>query len=91
VFTTNNFMTLGLMRALNEAGLSCPADIAILGFDDFQWAEAFRPRITAIAQSGYQQGAEAARLLAARIAKTESGPPVHRVIGTELIIRESSD
>lgn len=90
VFTTNNFMTLGLMRALNEAGLSCPADIAILGFDDFQWAEAFRPRITAVAQSGYQQGAEAARLLAARITKTESGPPVHRVIGTQLIIRESS-
>jgi LacI family transcriptional regulator len=83
-------MTLGLMRALNEAGLASPDDIAIVGFDDFQWAEAFRPRITAVAQSGYQQGAEAARLLAARIAKTESGPPVHRVIGTSLIVRESS-
>lgn len=90
VFATNNFMTLGLMRALNEAGLSSPDDIAIVGFDDFQWAEAFRPRITAVAQSGYHQGAEAARLLAARIAKTASGPPVHRVLETQLIIRESS-
>jgi LacI family transcriptional regulator len=90
VFTTNNFMTLGLLRALNEAGLSSPEDIAIAGFDDFHWAEAFRPRITAVAQSGYEQGAEAARLLAARIAKTEQGPPISRVIPTRLIIRESS-
>jgi LacI family transcriptional regulator len=90
VFTTNNFMTLGLVRALNEAGLSTPKDIAIVGFDDFQWAEAFRPRITAVAQSGYAQGVEAARLLSARISKSESGPPIHRVIGTQLIVRESS-
>lgn len=90
VFTTNNFMTLGLVRAMNEAGLFSPEDMAIVGFDDFQWAEAFRPRITAVAQSGYLQGAEAARLLAARIAKSESGPPVHRVIPTQLIVRESS-
>ena len=90
VFATNNFMTLGLMRALNEAGLACPDDIAIVGFDDFQWAEAFRPRITAVAQSGYDQGCEAARLLAARIAKTEIGPPIHKVNGTRLIVRESS-
>ena len=90
VFTTNNFMTLGLVRALNEAGLSTPDDIAVVGFDDFQWAEAFRPRISAIAQSGYAQGVEAARLLSARISKTESGPPVHRLIETKLIVRESS-
>jgi LacI family transcriptional regulator len=90
VFCTNNFMTLGLVRALNEAGLSAPDDVGIVGFDDFQWAEAFRPRITAIAQSGYEQGVEAANLLAARIGKAERGPPVHRVIGTKLIIRESS-
>lgn len=90
VFTTNNFMTLGMVRALNEAGLSTPGDVAIVGFDDFQWAEAFRPRITAVAQSGYEQGVEAARLLAARISKTELGPPVRRVIGTKLIVRESS-
>lgn len=90
VFTTNNFMTLGLVRALNEAGLSTPDDIAIVGFDDFQWAEAFRPRISAIAQSGYAQGVEAARLLSARISKVEAGPPVHRMTETKLIVRESS-
>ena len=90
VFCTNNFMTLGMMRALNEKGLRCPQDVAIAGFDDFQWADAFRPRMTAVAQSGYDQGCAAARLLRDRITKAQTGPAVHLVHGTTLNIRESS-
>ena len=90
VFCTNNFMTLGLMRALHERGLSCPEDVAIAGFDDFQWADSFRPRITAVAQPAFEIGREAARLLVARIAKTMDRPAVHRVLATSLIIHESS-
>ena len=90
VFCTNNFMTLGLMRALHERGLGCPEDVAIAGFDDFQWADSFRPRITAVAQPAFEIGREAARLLVARIAKTMDRPAVHRVLATSLIIRESS-
>ena len=90
VFCTNNFMTLGLMRALHERGLSCPEDVAIAGFDDFQWADSIRPRITAVAQPAFEIGREAARLLVARIARTMDRPAVHRVLATSLIIRESS-
>jgi len=90
VFCTNNFMTLGMVRAINARGLRCPEDIAIAGFDDFLWADAFRPRITAVAQPSIEMGEEAARLLMSRIAKTRSGPPVHRLLDTSLIVRESS-
>ena len=90
VFCTNNFMTLGMMRAVNERRLRCPEDVAIAGFDDFQWADSFRPRITAVAQPGFEMGREAARLLVARIQKTLTGPAVHRILDTTLIIRESS-
>ena len=90
VFCTNNFMTLGMMRALNEQGLRCPQDMAIAGFDDFQWADAFRPRMATVAQSGYDQGCAAARLLHDRITKVQTGPAVHLVHGTALNIRESS-
>jgi DNA-binding LacI/PurR family transcriptional regulator len=90
VFCTNNFMTLGMMRALHERGLRCPEDVAIAGFDDFQWADSYRPRITAVAQPGFEMGQEAARLLVGRIQKTLDGPAIHRTLGTSLIVRESS-
>jgi len=90
VFCTNNFMTLGMVRAINEGGLRCPKDIAIAGFDDFQWADAFRPRITAVAQPGFEMGQAAARLLVSRVDKTRNGPAVHTILDTSLMIRESS-
>jgi LacI family transcriptional regulator len=90
VFCTNNFMTLGMVRAINARGLRCPEDIAIAGFDDFLWADAFRPRITAVAQPSVEMGEEAARLLMSRIDKTRIGPPVHRLLDTSLVVRESS-
>jgi LacI family transcriptional regulator len=90
VFCTNNFMTLGMVRAINERGLRCPEDIAIAGFDDFQWADAFRPRITAVAQPGFEMGQAAARLLMSRVDKTRNGPAVHTLLDTSLVIRESS-
>lgn len=91
VFCTNNFMTLGMVRALNDLGLQCPEDVAIAGFDDFLWADSFKPRITAVAQPSIEMGEEAARLLMARINKTQAGPAVHRVLQTSLIVRESSN
>lgn len=90
VFCTNNFVTLGVMQALAEAGLDCPRDIALVSFDDFPWATAFRPRLTAVSQPSYKMGREAVRLLFDRIAKAKVGNAVRVVLGTELIVRESS-
>lgn len=90
VFCTNNFMTLGLMRALNARGLRTPRDLAIAGFDDFQWADSFRPRITAVAQPSREMGVVAATLLLDRITRTHTGPAVEHCLQTELVIRESS-
>ena len=90
VFCTNNFMTLGVMLALTEGGLECPRDIALVSFDDFPWATAFRPRLTAVSRPSYKMGREAVTLLFDRITKSSAGTPVRMVLGTELIIRESS-
>ena len=89
VFTTNNFMTLGLMQAMAERGLRCPEDLAIAGFDDFPWAEAFRPRLTVVAQPAEQMGREAVALLFDRITKRRTGAPVRRVMAGELVVRDS--
>lgn len=89
VFCTNNFMTLGLMRALNERGIQCPRDIAVAGFDDFPWAESFRPRIAAVAQPAFEMGRQAMRLLEERITKKRSGVARKLILPTEIRERES--
>ena len=89
IFCTNNFMTLGAMRAISEMELRCPADIAVAGIDDLPWTAGFRPRLTVIAQPGRAMGREAARLLLDRIAKRRTDPPVRWVLPTELHVRES--
>jgi LacI family transcriptional regulator len=53
--------------AIREAGLRVPADLALAGFDDFEWADCFEPRLTVIAQPCQEIGRRAAALLADRI------------------------
>jgi LacI family transcriptional regulator len=69
--TANNAMTIGALRALRDAGLSVPHDIALCCFDDFAWADLFEPRLTAIAQPSREIGAEAVRVLLDRLAEPD--------------------
>jgi LacI family transcriptional regulator len=89
LFCTDNFMTLGAMRAIAEMGFHCPADIAVAGIDDLSWTAGFRPRLTVIAQPGRAMGREAARLLLDRIAKRRTDGPIRKMLPTELHVRDS--
>lgn len=90
VFSCNNKMTLGLMRALEESGIPCPDRVSVLGFDDFDWAANFRPRLTTIAQPTREMGAEAMRMLLRRMADPESEAEPLTVLAAELRVREST-
>src|SRR6204780_427353 len=86
---SNNLMTVGGLRAIAEAGLAIPDDIAIVGFDDAIWTTALRPPLTVVAQPTYEIGQTAARLLLRRIEGEEF--PLRRVVlRAELIVRASS-
>jgi len=63
----NNFMTIGVMRGLADRELRVPEDIALVTFDDFEWADLFHPRLTAMAQSIGELGQRAVELLLSRI------------------------
>jgi LacI family transcriptional regulator len=69
--TANNAMTIGALRALRDAGLSVPHDIALCCFDDFAWADLFQPRLTAIAQPSKEIGARAVGVLLDRLAEPD--------------------
>ncbi len=63
LFATNNLMTIGAMQAIRRLGLRCPDDISLVGFDDFDWAEAFDPPLTTVAQDPYLMGKTAVEVL----------------------------
>lgn len=63
----NNAMTIGTMRALREMGLKVPDDVAMVCYDDFEWADLFEPRLTAIAQDVAGMGAKAVDMLLERM------------------------
>ena len=58
----NNMATIGAMRAIRARGLRVPQDISIVGFDDFEWADCFEPRLTLVAQPCEEIGRRAAAL-----------------------------
>ena len=63
IFTANNLMTLGALHALRELGLRCPEDVALIGFDDTDWASIFTPPLTVVQQPTGEIGRAAASLL----------------------------
>lgn len=63
IFATNNLMTIGAMQAIRKLSLRCPGEVSVVGFDDFEWAEAFDPPLTTVAQDPYGIGQQAVGLL----------------------------
>jgi LacI family transcriptional regulator len=72
----NNLMALGAMRALHERGLGVPDDVALVAYDDFEWADLFHPRLTTVAQPCVEIGEHAIKLLLDRIHAPDL-PPRH--------------
>jgi len=68
----NNQMTIGAMRALRDAGLTVPGDLALVAFDDFEWSDLFSPRLTAVAQPEREIASTAVSLLLDRMSEPES-------------------
>jgi LacI family transcriptional regulator len=67
VVVSNNQMTLGTMRAIKQSRLRVPRDIALICYDDFEWADLFDPQITAMAQDAASLAATAGDLLLTRM------------------------
>jgi LacI family transcriptional regulator len=88
IFAASDAMGRGAVRAIQEAGLSVPEDIAIVGFDDLPPAIVSHPHLTTMRQPIRHFGFKAVEMLSDII---EYGPdPARRVVmDVELVIRES--
>jgi len=88
IFSSQNLVTFGVMRALKERGES--HRVALVGFDDFTLADMVEPGITVIAQHPERIGKLAAERLLARIDGDVAAPQTY-VVPSELIERGSGE
>lgn len=88
IFTASDIMAIGAMRAVREAGLTIPGEVAFVGFDDLPLAKLSNPQLSTIRQPIVQFGSKAVEIL---IDLIDNGirPPRRVIMPTELIIRGS--
>ncbi len=89
IMTGNSRLTVGAVKAIQEAGLRIPEDVALAGFDDTNWMPHLGPGITVIAQPTDEMGKTAAELLFMRMADEER-PSREVVLKGKLIVRRST-
>lgn len=89
VMCANDLLALGVLRGLAHAGIAVPDDIAVVGYDDIEFASMLSPALTSVRQPKYELGAAAAELL---LEETLGSPHEHREVRFEpqLIVRASS-
>jgi DNA-binding LacI/PurR family transcriptional regulator len=89
LFVANNAMTIGALKAISEKRIRIPDEIALVSFDDADWAEFFTPALTVIRQPTYTMGSLAGEILFQRLMETKPSEVKEVVLKPELIIRKS--
>jgi len=90
IFCFNDSAAIGAIRAIVDAGLRCPEDISVIGFDDIATASYMTPRLTTIRQPLKRMGEVAAQLLLRRIQNPKEPYPDTIMFEPELVVREST-
>ncbi|MDO0938635.1 LacI family DNA-binding transcriptional regulator [Streptomyces sp. DG2A-72] len=94
VFCANDLLALGVLQAMYAAGVGVPDDLAIVGYDDIEFAAAAAVPLTSVRQPAVTMGALAAELLLEETEAESTGPRRHEhrrvVLQPELVVRRSS-
>jgi len=62
VFAHNDLMAVGAIDALGQAGLSCPGDVSVVGYNDSPMTDRLNPPLTTVRFASYEIGSRAAKL-----------------------------
>ncbi|MFZ6029202.1 MAG: LacI family DNA-binding transcriptional regulator [Chloroflexota bacterium] len=89
VFAGNNFIAVGALKAVREAGFSVPEDISMACFDDLPVYLIVEPFWTVAAQPAYELGQRAARRLIERLSEPAEEPR-EIVLPVSIIERKST-
>ena len=90
IFCANDLLALGALQELSHQGVRVPYDMAIVGYDDIDFASAAMVPLSSVRQPRHQIGSTAAELLIEEA--DDTGDHKHRQVVFEpvLIVRESS-
>ena len=87
IFAASDLIAIGAMRALADAGLTVPEDVAVVGFDDIPAASLTTPPLTTVMQDIRGAGQALVETLLAQIEGRDLPP--RKLPGT-LVVRRSS-
>ena len=88
IFAANDYLALGLMKALRLRGIEVPRDISLIGFDDIPEATYLTPALTTMRQDFKGLGEAAMGMLLAELANSD--PTTRENLIPEIIVREST-
>ena len=89
IFAANDLIAIGAIKATREAGLSCPDDISIFGFDNLEMDAETVPPLSTVDQFISELGVRAAQIVISRLAGEKSAA-IRVCIPTSLRVREST-
>jgi DNA-binding LacI/PurR family transcriptional regulator len=89
VFASNDLCAIGAMNALEEAGLTIPEDVSLVGYDNNTLAALRHIELTSIDQPGADMGRSAVDRLSERI-NGERTVPRHDVVAPSLVARSTT-
>ncbi|MBC8160487.1 MAG: GntR family transcriptional regulator [Roseiflexaceae bacterium] len=88
VFAITDHIVPALLQAARQANVRVPHDLAVVGFDDLNYAAHLNPALTTVAQPRVDIGLRAGHLLIDRI-EGQTGPRKQITLPTQLVVRES--
>lgn len=89
VFAANDYMAIGFLSALRQAGIAVPEEVAVTGFDDIAMAQYMNPPLTTVSVDAYELGSRAVQSCLRRAAGRDGNGRTHLVIPTTLVVRGS--
>jgi len=90
IFCFKDLAAMGVYQAAAELGLSIPADVSVVGFDDQELiSDNLWPGLTTVALPHYEMGRWAVRALLERIGSDKAVPPTHVLLPCPLVRRDS--
>jgi LacI family transcriptional regulator len=85
IFCANDLLAIGMLQSLSGFGVDVPGEIAVIGYDDIDFARSAAIPLSSISQPSAQIGATAIDLLLA-----EAADPRHVMFRPELVVRAST-
>lgn len=93
VFCASDLVAMGFLQGMTAAGLRVPEQMAIIGYDDIDFAASAAVPLSSIRQPTHQMGREAASLLLGAmnaISQTGEMPRISKLFNPDLVVREST-